>query len=105
MKLIYALTVAMCCTTGANAGDKCNPDYLVTNAIFTHGSMVCDDAWLDRKASLIAANLAKYCSHMSDAEMMKRLSEGIGKFDNTVKSIGHDAACKKLDSAMKAFGD
>ena len=86
----------------ANAQEKCDPDYLVTHGLFFYGSVECNHKWFDRPALSIARDFAKMCeTHMTMGEMGKHIKRGMDSFDASVKTLGHDAACKKLDESME----
>ncbi len=89
---------------GAVAKSPCNTAYLVTDGIFGRGSMVCTDGqWLDRRASLIMVERAKYCRYMGESGMRPYISRGGQDFDRKVVELGQPAACKMLDNAMTAI--
>jgi hypothetical protein len=91
--------LALC--VSANAQEKCDTDYFVTEGIFFHGSMECNQEWLGRPAFRISTDFTKMCArHMKTDDMAKYIKRGITYFDDDLKKVAHDAACKKLDANM-----
>ena len=99
--LITASTILLAFGSWVLAGE-CKIADLVTNGIFTRGSMICTDGkWLDRRASLLVAAAAKNCRSMGEKGIYHYVKRGALDFDRKVKELGKDAACKMLDDNMK----
>lgn len=86
---------------GFAAGNKCNILSVVANGIFTHGSIVCNQQWLDRPASLAVVELGRLCRGLGEKKLTKLVRRGMDDFDKKQKELGAVAACKMLDDEMK----
>lgn len=99
-----------CTATWSNAhkpktamAGKCDPNSVILNGIFSRGSAMCNQAWLDRPASLRVLALARDCRALGDKEKIAYLKRGVLDFDHRVKEMGHTAACEDLDANMKTM--
>jgi hypothetical protein len=84
----------------ADPDRSCNPHSMIANGFFTHGSMICNSAWLDRPASLAMAILSRRCGNLSEGSLISLGTQGAKDFDNSVSQLGRKEACKKLDKEM-----
>lgn len=88
-------------TLPALAGDTCQISYPITDGIFTHGSMICNPEWMDRRASLIMVQLTTKCRSIGEQKLKALMMRGMRDFDRKIKELGKSAACEMLDEAMK----
>jgi hypothetical protein len=58
------------------ASAKCDTAGLILDDLFTHGSVACNPAWMDRPASYFAVAQARTCRTMSNGEMTNTFTEG-----------------------------
>lgn len=102
-------TAAAALMSGVYAGElgpantplgKCEPAALILDGIFTHGSVECNKAWLDRPASYIAVAAAKNCRSLPETKAKQYIKRGMLDFNKRVAADGKPAACKALDDIM-----
>jgi hypothetical protein len=60
--------VAMTMLATPAAAAQCDPNALILDGIFSHGSVVCNQAWLDRPAALSVLRQAQNC-HACDPKV------------------------------------
>lgn len=99
---LIAAAAAVMIATPAISGDKCVPSAIITNATFMHGSVICDQTWLGRPASLWVADLATNCRELGSNKILSLIKNGISNFDRIATNDGMVAACKDLDNAIMA---
>lgn len=87
-------------TTQNNNTKECDRDGLILDGIFTHGSVECNETWLDRPASYFAVANAHTCQSLPDAEIKQYVKRGMLDFDRHVANNGKEAACRELDQLM-----
>lgn len=102
LRFLFALLFigAIVISAHAETNVSCNPDSMVANGYFTHGSMVCNDNWLDRPAGIAMETLARRCGHLSEDTLFYLAMSGGKAFDNYVAKVGKKIACKALDKEM-----
>jgi hypothetical protein len=107
LRFLFALLFIGAIAISAHAETKiiCNPNSMVANGFFTHGSMVCNSHWLDRPASIAMAELSKRCRNLGEDELMSLAGFGAKDFDSYVIKIGRKSACKNLDKEMKLIDE
>jgi hypothetical protein len=76
---------------------------VIADCIATHGSIVCNPAWLDRPGSYAILDMAR------SVRMDKKVKEillrrGMTDFDNSVRQLGKAGACQKLNSVLVDMG-
>lgn len=104
MRVTMILAVTMCVIAGgAMAGEKCDPATLILHGIFTHGSVECNKAWLERPASYFALTAARNCQSLPKTEAKQYIMRGMLDFDKRVAADGKTATCKEIDGMMTAL--
>lgn len=102
--LLAIAAAAVLATTAAKAGGtKAECQSIITaNGFLSHGSIICNPAWLDRLSSLDFAAGASECPVHNQPEGRRLLKLGFDKFDALIAKLGHDAACVELDGKISA---
>jgi hypothetical protein len=74
------------------------------DGIASHGSVVCNPAWLDRPGSYAIVAAAQKHREISAAASLALIKRGIADFDTAVKKFGKAAACGKLNDDLNSLG-
>jgi hypothetical protein len=86
---------ALAMLAGPAMAAKCDTANLALSGFFVEGSLVCNEAWLVRRASLIVEQSEKDCAGTDDKDL---LLQGLLDFERELAEKGHAAACKALTS-------
>ena len=103
MKRILAIA-ALALVTAAHAyAGAAGQNFIILDGIASHGSVVCNPNWLDRPGSYAILAGAK-AAHADPKTAKAFIMRGMTDFDNSVKELGKEGACRKLDQMIEAFG-
>jgi hypothetical protein len=83
------------------AGAACNWGDVILNGTFSHGALVCNPKWLDRKGSYVVLALSQRCRDLTSSMTKSLIKRGFDDFDRRVAELGHNAACAQLDADIR----
>ena len=104
MKRILAIAALALVTAAPAYAVTTGQESIVLNGIASHGSIVCNPNWLDRPGSYAILAGAQAAARANPKGLKALLARGMVDFDNSVKRLGKEGACRQLDQMIEAFG-